>query len=53
MNLVDIDASEDPTEDSLTPINDVKSVQIGAQISHMTQISSDLAIEGKLRSYEY
>lgn len=32
-NLVDIDPMEDPIKDSLTPIKDLKTVQIGAQSS--------------------
>lgn len=45
MNLVDIDPREDPEEDSLTPIEDVKKVHIGAQISQTNQIGSNLAPE--------
>lgn len=33
VNLVDIDPIEDPVEDSLTPIEDVNTVQIGNQSS--------------------
>lgn len=36
LNVVDIDPKEDLVEDSLTPIKDVKIVQIGAQSSQTT-----------------
>lgn len=45
MNLIDIDPREDPMEDDLTPIEDVKKVQISAQISQTTQIGSNLSQE--------
>lgn len=45
MYLVDIGPKEDPVEDSLTPIEDVKTIQIGAQSLQTTQISSSLSLE--------
>ena len=45
MNLIDVDTREDSAEDSLTPIEDVKKVQIGSQTSQTTQIGSNLSLE--------
>lgn len=45
VNLVDIYPIEDPMEDSLTPIKDVKKVYIGAQIPKTTQIGSNLSLK--------
>lgn len=45
VNLVDINPREDLVEDSLTPIEDVKTLQIGAQSLQTTQIDSNLSVE--------
>lgn len=45
VNLVDIDQGEDPKEDGLMPIEDVKKVHIGDQISQTTQIGSNFSPE--------
>lgn len=44
-NLVDIDPREYPVEDNLTPIENLKTVQIGAQSSQTTQIGSSLSLD--------
>lgn len=41
VNLVNIDPREDPIEDSLTPIEDIKTVQIDAQSSQTNHIGSN------------
>lgn len=43
MNLVDTEPREYPRKDSLTPIKDMKKVQINTQISQTTHINSNLS----------
>ena len=43
MNIVDIDPRGDMVEDSQTPIEDVKKVQIDGQVTQTIQIGSNLS----------
>lgn len=43
VNLVDVDPREDPVEDSMAHIEDVKTVQIGAQSLQTTKIRFNLS----------
>lgn len=45
VNSVNIDPREDSVEDSLMPIEDVKTIHIGVQSSQTTQISSNLSLD--------
>ena len=43
--MVDIDLREDPKEDSLTPQEETKEVQIGSQPSQITHLGTHFSAE--------